>query len=71
MDRVTAKCRNCIYFEYKDVPKRVRDGWIYFPPDGYCNKIFPRGYIGAGKPGGWRCGYSPTCFQFELKEEET
>lgn len=68
MDRVTAKCENCVYFEYREYGKedarpfgRNLDGW--------CSKIFPRGYVGAGKPGGKRFHGEPTCFQFELRPE--
>jgi len=68
MDRVTAKCKNCVYFEYREYGKE------YVRPfgrnlDGWCNKIFPRGYVGAGKPGGKRFHGEATCFQFELREE--
>lgn len=71
MDRVTAKCKNCVYFEYRDVPETIRRKDYFFIKDGYCTKIFPRGYVGAGKPGGWRCSHENTCFQFELKEKQT
>ena len=64
MDRVTAKCKDCIYCEDRDYTKQERESRPYDPPDGYCTKIFPRGYVGAGKPGGPIYKGKSTCFQF-------
>lgn len=58
------KCFECKYFSWRDtVPEK--DCKMYWPLDGYCSKIFPRGYVGAGKPGGAVHHSKPACFQFE------
>ena len=64
-------CRECKYFSFCDAPKEKT---VYDYPtqrkDGYCSKIFPRGYIGSGKPGGYVFNGKLRCFQFEGKEDE-
>lgn len=64
------KCRNCKYFqEVQDIPKDVFNKYgPYDKPDGWCSKIFPRGYVGAGKAGGWKRGNCNGCFQYEEAE---
>ena len=62
------KCKDCKYFSWRDhVPENEMKR--YAPPDGYCGKIFPRGYAGAGKPGGTVFHGKPACFQYEPREE--
>lgn len=70
MDRTTAKCVNCRYFSFREYGKEDCRPFGQ-NLDGYCNKVFPRGYVGSGKPGGKRWHGSHTCFQFELKEDTT
>lgn len=64
------KCESCVYFSWRET---VSDAEIrshpYDPPDGCCSKIFPRGYVGAGKPGGNVFHGKLRCFQYEPKEE--
>lgn len=69
--RGNEKCRECKHFTFCDVPKELTA--MDYPPqrkDGYCHKIFPRGYVGAGKPGGYRWSGDHHCFQFEAREEK-
>lgn len=65
------KCRDCCYYSPCDVPKEAT---AYDYPtqrkDGWCSKVFPRGYLGAGKPGGYVFSGKSHCFQFEQKESE-
>lgn len=63
------KCKTCLYFDTRDVPEIVRRNYgNYAIPDGYCTKIFPRGYTGAGKEGGYVSQYKMACFQYERRE---
>ena len=67
MNGFTDKCVDCTYFSWRDyVPDK--DMQRYDPPDGYCAKVFPRGYAGAGKPGGNVYHLKRACFQFEGKD---
>lgn len=64
------KCRECFYFEPCDVPKEKTAGdYPTQRKDGFCHKKFPRGYIGAGKPGGYVFSGKNRCFQFEPRKE--
>ena len=67
MDRTCKNCKYCQERSYTQEEKLLRP---YDPPDGYCTKIFPRGYVGAGKPGGKVNRNKRACFQFEPKEGE-
>ena len=60
-------CKDCKHFEPCDVPKEatVHD-YPTQKKDGFCHKIFPRGYVGAGKPGGYVYSRKAACFQFEI-----
>ena len=69
MDRVTAKCKDCVYFSFREYGKEDQRPFGQ-DLDGWCAKVFPRGYVGAGKPGGKRWHGSGTCFQFELRKDE-
>lgn len=63
------RCRDCEHFSYRDsIPKSDLRPFGQ-SLDGYCNKIFPRGYVGAGKPGGPVWSGKDRCFQFTEKEE--
>ena len=63
---------HCAYFSWREhIPEQELRSHTYDPPDGYCSKIFPRGYVGAGKPGGNCYHGKMRCFQFEPKEETT
>ncbi len=67
MDRTTAKCKDCVYFSFRDYGKEDLRPFGQ-NMDGWCGKIFPRGYIGAGKPGGKTWHGKTPCFQFELRD---
>ncbi len=69
MDRGSYKCIDCIYFSPRECTEKERQERPYDPPDGWCNKIFPRGYVGAGKPGGKIHRYQSSCFQFEAQDK--
>lgn len=70
MNGNTDKCEDCLYFSYREhVPESEWKSRPFDPPDGYCRKIFPRGYVGAGKPGGNVFHGKMRCFQFEKKED--
>jgi len=58
------KCRDCKYFEFRSYPDQEHLApWERI--DGWCRKIFPRGYVGAGKPGGKKRSVDRACFQFD------
>ena len=59
--RGNEKCYECKYFTRCDVPKEKKG----LRNDGYCSKVFPRGYTNAGKPGGYKYSGDAHCFQFE------
>lgn len=63
------KCKNCINFQYRDVPKNVYDSVIYNKPNGACMKTFGRGYIGKKEPPHYCNDNKMACFQFERKEQ--
>lgn len=73
MSDITKRCRECRYFSYREsVPLADQRPWGQHL-DGWCSKIFPRGYVGAGKPGGKVWSGKNVCFQFaerEAKEED-
>lgn len=65
-------CGECSYFKFCDVPKeKTVNDYPTQRKDGFCEKKFPRGYIGAGKPGGYMYSGKLHCFQFERREDET
>lgn len=67
MNGFSDMCKDCKYFDPCDVPKEatVHD-YPTQKKDGFCHKIFPRGYVGAGKPGGYVYSRKAACFQFEI-----
>lgn len=68
-DRVTANCADCLYFSWRDhVPQEDLRMWGQ-NLDGWFRKVFPRGYVGAGKPGGKVYHGKNACFQYEPREE--
>lgn len=63
-------CRECKFYAPSDVPKEATaHDYPTQRKDGFCHKVFPRGYIGAGKPGGYVFSGKHHCFQFEIAEE--
>ena len=69
MKGFTDKCKDCRFFSLRDyVPERERIG--YATRDGYCSKVFPRGYAGKGREGGPVRRMQAACFQFEEGEDE-
>ena len=67
-----ARCKHCIYYEEQPVQKEKQNGPYVYPgeePDGFCNRIFPRGYTNAGKPGGYVWSGKHACWLIELKKE--
>lgn len=64
------KCKDCAYFSWREhvPPSDQRPFGQHL--DGYCSKIFPRGYVGAGKPGGNAWHGKMHCFQFEGAHEK-
>lgn len=64
------KCRECKWFSFTDVPKeKTAHDYATQRKDGWCSKVFPRGYIGARKPGGYVFSGKLHCFQFEKGEK--
>ena len=68
-DRVTANCQDCAYFSWRDHVPLADQRLFGQHLDGYCSKIFPRGYVGAGKPGGNVYHGKSACFQYRPKNE--
>lgn len=70
MKRDRDRCRDCRYFSYRDhIPQEDQRPWGQ-DLDGWCSKIFPRGYVGAGKPGGKVWSGKNRCFQFAPATED-
>lgn len=63
-----AKCKDCEYFSFRDVPANEKLD-KFNPMDGWCSKVVPRGYTGAGKENGKVYSGQMHCFRFELKAE--
>lgn len=55
MSRNRDRCRDCTYFSYRDHVPQADQRPFGQHLDGWCSKIFPRGYVGAGKPGNVTC----------------
>lgn len=70
-DRVAANCEDCFWFSWREHVPLADQRPFGQHLDGYCSKIFPRGYVGAGKPGGNVYHGKNACFQYRPKEEET
>ena len=69
--RGTETCRECKWYKECNVPKEATaHDYPTQKKDGFCHKIFPRGYVGAGKPGGYVFSGKHHCFQFERREDE-
>lgn len=65
------KCRDCRYFSYCDVPVNVtRNDYPTQKRNGFCSKVFPRGYTNAGKHGGYKWSGQAYCFEFEQNGDE-
>lgn len=69
-DRVSGKCRDCKYFSFRDHVPLMDQRPFGQHLDGWCSKIFPRGYVGAGKPGGKRYHGDTPCFQYEWRGDQ-
>ncbi len=67
---VLDRCRECLYFSWRDHVPLADQRPFGQHLDGYCRKIFPRGYVGAGKPGGNVWSGKSACFQFEPREQD-
>lgn len=70
MSRNRDRCRDCRYFSYRESVPIADQRPFGQHLDGWCSKIFPRGYVGAGKPGGKVWNGKNKCFQFEEREED-
>lgn len=63
------KCEECAFFTWRtDLSDQEIKTNPYNPPDGMCNKIFPRGYVGGKKPHKVYHGQM-RCFQFEERND--
>lgn len=63
-------CKECKYFIPCDVPKEATlHDYPTQRKDGFCHKVFPRGYTNAGKKGGYCWHGKHRCFQFEAKPD--
>lgn len=64
------RCEDCVWFSWRDnVPQEDQRLWGQHL-DGWCSKIFPHGYLGAGKPGGKVWHGKNACFQFEARDAD-
>lgn len=64
------KCAECKWFRYTDVPKeKTAHDYPTQRKDGWCSKVFPKGYLGAGKEGGYCFSGKLRCFQFDKRDE--
>lgn len=70
MNRNRDRCQDCRYFSWRDHVPQEDQRPCGQDLDGWCSKIFPRGYVGAGKPGGKVWHGKPKCFQFEPAVED-
>ena len=70
MGRGIENCADCRYFSYRESVPLADQRLFGQHLDGWCSKIFPRGYIGAGKPGGKVWHGKMHCFQFEEREDD-
>lgn len=64
------RCRDCRYFSYRESVPLADQRPFGQHLDGWCSKIFPRGYVGAGKPGGKVWSGKNRCFQFAPATED-
>lgn len=70
MNRNRDRCRDCRYFSYRESVPLADQRPFGQHLDGWCSKIFPRGYVGAGKPGGKVWSGKNRCFQFAPAKED-
>ena len=63
----SAKCYQCKFFAYRiDAP--TRKDLIFNKPDGWCSKVFPRGYTNSGRENGWVYSLKSACNLFERND---